>query len=209
MHARPMISDPTEPGALKLLESAARAAPSWETFVEAVESRLAKLAPPAPAERAPGRRSRQAEEEEEARQDEEEPEIEIVPSKAEDEERRALELKLGRIYSEELGRVDDAVAAYRRLLERNPGDADASGALETILRREDRREELRWLLDLRVNYAPSDEERVRILGEWATLEEEVFESREQAALLYRRVLELAPGGRGRSARSAAAVARRW
>jgi tetratricopeptide (TPR) repeat protein len=108
------------------------------------------------------------------------------------EARRPLELKLAKIYDQELGRTDDALGAYKRLLERDPSDQEAAAALETILRREDRREELRWLLDLRVKHTVSDSDRVRILLEWATLEEDVFGAPDQAAALYRRVLEVDP-----------------
>ena len=52
--------------------------------------------------------------------------------------------------------------------------------------------DLRWLLDLRITNAANDAERVALLGEWATLEEEAFEAVDRAADLYRRVLELVP-----------------
>ena len=107
-------------------------------------------------------------------------------------ERRDLALKLARVYAEELGRTDEAVATYKRLLERDPTDDQTAQALEVILRREDRRDELRWLLDLRVEHTASDAERSQILSDWATLEEEVFGSGERAAELYRRMLEIEP-----------------
>ncbi|MBX3180989.1 MAG: tetratricopeptide repeat protein [Polyangiaceae bacterium] len=108
-----------------------------------------------------------------------------------DAERRRLQLTLAGVYGSELMRVDEAVATYRRLLEADPADADAAQALEAILRREGKQEELRWLLELRVTHARFDEDRVRILSEWATLEEEVFEQPPAAAALYQRVLSLA------------------
>src|SRR5690606_32095588 len=88
---------------------------------------------------------------------------------------------------------DEAIATLRKVLEKTPADAEAAQALELILRREQRRDDLRWLLELRVKHAPSDAERLAILKEWATLEEEVFESVEAAASLHRRVLELDRG----------------
>lgn len=107
-------------------------------------------------------------------------------------ETRTLQLKLARVYAEELNRVDEAVASYKSLLEADPSDADAALALEEILRREGKRDELRWLLGLRVEHAATDADRVRILVEWATLEEEVFEEPARAAELYRKVLHLDP-----------------
>jgi tetratricopeptide (TPR) repeat protein len=108
---------------------------------------------------------------------------------AHDLELHVLSLKLGQLYAGELGRLDDAVSTYKALLERDPSDNEAASALEAILRREDRRDELRWLLDLRVTNAPADDIRVRILTDWAVLEEEVFGTPENAVDLYRRVLD--------------------
>ncbi len=84
--------------------------------------------------------------------------------------------KLARVYSEELSRPDDAVKVYKGMLERDPSDADAASELENILRRHDRRDDLRWLLELRVTSAAGADEQLRLLGEWATLEEAVFEA---------------------------------
>ncbi len=172
---------PSNASALEMLENAARAAQSWEPFVEAVEARLASEA--APAEEAPPENGKKRRKRKNA--DDGAPQAGLSA-----EERRELSLKLARVYSDELGRSDDAVATYRRLLEREPADEEAAQALEAILRKEDRRDELRWLLDLRVQHTPSDADRVQILSDWATLEEEVFGSGERAAALYRRVLQV-------------------
>ncbi len=171
--------------ALQLLEQASQAAGNWESFVEAIEARLAS-GPAAPASEPPadeGKKKRKR------RRSSAPPPAGPGPDPA---ERRALEIKLARIYAEELGRADEAVSSYKRLLEQDPSDVEAASALEAILRREDRRDELRWLLDLRVTHTVSDDDRVRVLRDWAALEEDVFESEEQAAALYRRVLELDP-----------------
>jgi len=174
---------PGNPSALGLLEDSARSAQSWEPFVEALEARLSGDGPR--QEQAPpeggGKKRRKRKKADTAEEGGLSPE-----------EHRELSLKLARVYSEELGRSDEAVATYRRLLEREPSDEDAAQALEAILRREDRRDELRWLLDLRVEHTPSDADRVHILSDWATLEEEVFGSGERAAALYRRMLEIEP-----------------
>ena len=73
----------------------------------------------------------------------------------------------------------------RACSKRTPTDEAAAPALEAILRREGRRDDLRWLLGLRVENAPSDDERARVLREWALLEEEVFAEPERAAKLAR------------------------
>lgn len=119
--------------------------------------------------------------------------IEERVKKLKKKKRRPLELKLAEVYAREVNRVEDAVAAYKSLLEANPADEEAGEALEKILRKDSRRDDLRWLLGLRADSAPSDEERVRILGEWAILEESSFEEPARAAELYAKVLEHAPG----------------
>ena len=119
--------------------------------------------------------------------------IEERAKKAKKKKRRPFELKLAEVYTRELSRVDDAVAIYKALLEADASDLEASTALEVILRREGRRDDLRWLLGLRVDNAPSDDERVVVLLDWAALEEDVFDEPARAAELYARVLEHAPG----------------
>ncbi|HMJ13870.1 MAG TPA: hypothetical protein VK524_20775, partial [Polyangiaceae bacterium] len=177
--------------ALDLLETATRAAGSWETFVQALEGRLAALAhvpaqaaAPAPAAGG-GKRGKRRK-----KAAQEEPSSTESAAESSEGERRHLELKLARVYSEELGRSEDAILHYKRWLERDPGDFDAAQALEAILRREDRRDDLRWLLELRVDNAQNPEERVRLVSEWAALEEDVFDAPEHAARLYQRVLEI-------------------
>ena len=107
--------------------------------------------------------------------------------------RRPLELKLAEVYTRALGRTDDAVELYKRLLEADPADEEAGVALETILRREGRRDDLRWLLELRVDNAPKGDAGVAILREWAALEEDAFQEPGRATELYGRVLTQSPG----------------
>jgi tetratricopeptide (TPR) repeat protein len=178
---------------LDLLEETSRAAGAWEAFVEVLESRLAST-PAAESETqaakteaaATGKKGKKK------KKPEPEPEAAVEPAKpASEDPRRKLELKLARVYSEELSRTDDAVNVYKHMLERDSSDPEAAAELESILRRYDRRDDLRWLLDLRVVSA-ADDERLRLLSDWATLEETVFEAPERAASLYRRMLELDP-----------------
>jgi tetratricopeptide (TPR) repeat protein len=180
--------------ALDLLEESCRAAGNWDNLIEALSTRLSLLpvaeapAPVAAAEPSSGGKKKKKKkggtvEEEVSRPDASRP-SQLSP------ERRLLELKLARIYAEEVGRVDEAIALYRDVVVRDSGQAEAAAALETILRRLDRRDDLRWLLELRVENAADDAERVRILGEWAALEEDVFESPDKAIASYRRILEI-------------------
>jgi tetratricopeptide (TPR) repeat protein len=191
---------PDDPISLTLLEDASRAAGTWESFVEALEARLAKLATeqteaapavasksePAPKKGKKGKKKAEPKDEPSDLAAAPEPPARTTPDSA----RRPLELKLARVYAEELARPDDAVQVYKRVLERDPLDTLAASELEAILRRHDRRDDLRWLLELRVTSAGSDDERLSLLSEWATLEETVFDAPDRAIALYRRMLEL-------------------
>lgn len=174
---------PGSPAALELLEESCRAAGAWDQLVESLEARLTSAvlpSTPPPAKRRRRGRKKTGESVSEP------PPVEGITSA----ERRMLALKLARVYSDELGKSDEAIATLKKLLEATPGDADAAQALESILRREQRKDDLRWLLELRVEHAESDEARLAILKEWATLEEEAFEDPDAAITLHRRVLQL-------------------
>src|SRR6188768_1021280 len=184
---------PDSPAALDLLEESSRAAGSWETFVEAVEQRLGATetsalppqvasAEPSPQPAKKGKKKKKGEAEPAP--------VAAAAGAALGAERRLLELRLARVFAEELGRSEQAIATYKQMLERDPADAEVAAAIEAILRREDRRDDLRWLLELRVEHAADDDARVRILSDWATLEEDVFEAPERAIAIYRRILQV-------------------
>ncbi len=181
---------PERDDVLARFEETSRAAGAFEPFAQALEARLAKAAAEpaeAVAEPAPTSKRKKKKKGEKA----EAPPVPVAGFGGE--ERRRLELKLARVYSDDLGRTEEAVATYKRILEREPADDEAAAALEVLLRRDDRREDLRWLLELRVANASSDGARVQILADWATLEEEVFASPERAVELHRRIIEIEPG----------------
>lgn len=104
---------------------------------------------------------------------------------------RALRLKVAEVYGRELGRIDESVAAYRELVEADPDDASAVATLDGILRANQRRDDLRWLFQLRVGRASGDEQ-AEILEEWASLEEQVFGDAKAAIALLRRVTSASP-----------------
>ncbi len=108
-------------------------------------------------------------------------------------EARALRLKLAEVYARELGKLDEAVASYRALVEADPDDAETVSALDALLRASGRRDDLRWLFDLRASRAEG-EQRADVLEEWAALEEEAFNDAAQAITLYRRVVDITPRG---------------
>lgn len=184
---------PDSAEALALLEQASRAASSWETFVQAIEERLKRMPDTeaaVPAEPSSPQTSGGKKKKRRKTGGGEESQVGSRPESPASSQRRMLELKLARVYSDELGRTDDAIAVYKGLLSRKSSDTEAASSLEVLLKRLDRRDELRWLLDLRVDNADSDAERIAILNEWALLEEEAFESADRAAALYKRVLEI-------------------
>lgn len=105
--------------------------------------------------------------------------------------RRSLRLKLAELYARELGKIDEAVAAYRELVEGDPTDAETVKTFDALLRERDRKDDLRWLFGLRVEQVEG-EARAAVLAEWAALEEEVFSDPAQAITLYRKVVDLVP-----------------
>jgi golgin subfamily B member 1 len=107
------------------------------------------------------------------------------------EDRRSLRARLADVYANQLGKVDEAVVTYRSLVEENPADEETVSTLDTILRGAGRRDDLRWLFELRAGIS-LPETRAKLFDEWATLEEEVFGEPAKAVELYKRVLEIAP-----------------
>jgi tetratricopeptide (TPR) repeat protein len=190
---------PDSPVALDILEDASRAAGSWESFVEAIEARLANMesspgAAPAVATTVAEAPAGTAKKKKKKKGGDESSQLQTsspVAAPAGD-LRRTLELKLARVFAEELARPDDAIRTYQTLLERDATDPDAALALDRILRQLDRRDDLRNLFDLRVKNAASPSEKLVLLREWAVLEEEAFDAPERAVALYRRELELEP-----------------
>jgi tetratricopeptide (TPR) repeat protein len=109
------------------------------------------------------------------------------------EPKRALRLKLAEVYARELAKLDEAVASYRELVLADPSDDETIAALDALLRANGRKDDLRWLLELRVGRAEG-EARADVLEEWAALEEEVFGDQAQAIALLRKVVEIAARG---------------
>jgi len=174
---------PTREGAVQTFEDAARAAGTtaqWDGFVEAVTARLEALdsaRPAAPVEKGKkGKKKREAADTGDA---------------ARRDEIRSLRAKLAEIYAREMGRTDDAVGVYRALIEEDETDDAAVQTLDRLLRETDRRDDLRWLFDLRIERA-NTAQKLDLLAEWAILEEEAFVAPDRAVALYRRMLQVVP-----------------
>jgi tetratricopeptide (TPR) repeat protein len=114
-----------------------------------------------------------------------------------DEQRGRLMLSRARVLSSDPARVEDAVHAYRSLLEDRAIDrAQVSAALAAFEALVDldpdsphRRADRRWLLGWRAEHAPEGERALRLL-EWARSEETNLSDPARALTLYRRVLDL-------------------
>jgi tetratricopeptide (TPR) repeat protein len=105
--------------------------------------------------------------------------------------RRALRLKLARVYAHEVERIDDAVQIYRELVEVDPDDTEAVAQLEELLRAADRRDDLRWLFGLKCERLTGDE-RSGALEDWAAAEENVFGEPGRAIELLQQVIAQDP-----------------
>jgi tetratricopeptide (TPR) repeat protein len=166
---------PDTTGALETLERVARAAGHWDGFVEVLSARLNALEATVGPARPKKKKRRDAEN----------------GSLPRSETRRTLRAKLAEVYAREMGRVDEAVQTYRSLVEEDDNDEAAVQTLDHLLRELDRRDDLRWLFEVRVERA-NTALKIDLLEEWALLEEEAFASPERAIALYRRVLQVVP-----------------
>jgi tetratricopeptide (TPR) repeat protein len=114
-------------------------------------------------------------------------------------QRRMLKLRLAEVYARELGKVDEASATYRELVQADPTDEETIREFDGLLRANEKKDDLRWLFQLRADQVEG-EARAEILEEWATLEEEVFNDQAQAIALLRKVVEVTPA-RGNALRA--------
>ena len=167
---------PERDGALAAFEAAADEAAKWDGFVEVIKARLATLEPAPEPARTGKKKKRQRG-------------TSISPGVRD--ESRVLRAKLAEVYVRDLGRVDDAIAIYRALIEEDDGDEQTVQTLDGILRAGDRRDDLRWLFDVRVDRA-NTAFKLDLLEEWAVLEEEAFGEPARAIDLLRRILEIVP-----------------
>ena len=109
--------------------------------------------------------------------------------------KRALRGKLARLYARELGRVDEAIATYKVLVEEDASDAESVEALDRILRSTGRQDDLRWLFQLRAD-RDSGAARAAILGDLASIEEDVYGDVARAIEAWRLALAADPSNLG-------------
>lgn len=109
-----------------------------------------------------------------------------------DEERLELLRRVARLSADVLGRPDDAVSYYQRVLELQPGDEEALATLERIYAGSGQFRELLGVYETRLERAEDPERRRMLLKEVARIHEEGLDDPEAAATAYRQVLELQP-----------------
>jgi tetratricopeptide (TPR) repeat protein len=108
-------------------------------------------------------------------------------------ERAQRTFKAAQVLEERLGRPADAALAYRAALAQDPELLAARSALERLLEREERWEELCQLVEGEITPEATPAEVVETLFRLAHLEQERRGDTAAAARRYRRILELDPG----------------
>ncbi len=114
-------------------------------------------------------------------------EVEVEPH-------RRLELRrdLASIFAGPLDDPERATSAFEAILEEEPEDIDAIAALEELYEKAERWDDLRCLLDRRLDIASTDDERIAARVRLARLSERAFDRREDAMEQLQEVLELDP-----------------
>lgn len=105
------------------------------------------------------------------------------------ERREALYVQMARIYDEQLGRPEDAVASYRRVLELDPASPVALSALDALFTRQRMWSDLAENLEAQLALATEDEAQTALMLRLAQLRETSMQQIEQAIEGYRSVLE--------------------
>ncbi len=105
---------------------------------------------------------------------------------------QSLGWELGRLFEGRLGMPDDAEAAYRRVLARDPDDESAHVALVQLYSSRERWAELRALLSARKERAHDPAARLQLIFSIADLDEGVLNAEAAAVADYAEVLALDP-----------------
>jgi tetratricopeptide (TPR) repeat protein len=109
-----------------------------------------------------------------------------------DEGRAGLHRALAQVYSEDLQDPDQAIAAYRKLLELAPGDPGALDGLAALFRAQGHWAELLEVLRRQGAMAQEAPVRAEILRRIGEIQDEELHDDNQAIATFRRMLELAP-----------------
>ena len=111
-----------------------------------------------------------------------------------DEPRRAIDmlLRLARIYEEETGQVEEAIATFRRAMGADPDSKDALIALDRLYVRAQQWDDLADVVRREIKVAPSDEDRVTLTFRLAQIYELALMDMPKAVEAYREILSTEP-----------------
>jgi tetratricopeptide (TPR) repeat protein len=122
--------------------------------------------------------------------------IEIgLTSDMEDQNLRSLYTQLGEVEGEILLRPQEAINAWRKVLEIQADDFRALGALEQLLTQEARWEECIDVLERKAAVLSGTEEKIDVLMQAASIWQEKVGNNESAAEVYEQIRQLEPGNR--------------
>ncbi|NUP10097.1 MAG: tetratricopeptide repeat protein [Polyangiaceae bacterium] len=97
-----------------------------------------------------------------------------------------------RVYENDLGAAEPAIAHYRKVLEIDQHNLPAAEALERIFRASERYAELSEVLQQKADILDGLPEKKASLFQAASIEEDVLDRHEAAVRVYRKILELDP-----------------
>ncbi len=109
-----------------------------------------------------------------------------------EDEQIELRVQIAELEHDVLGRIPEAIEAWRRVLELDPGDLRAMAALEALLSAEGRWEECLDVLEKHALLVDGTPARIEVLLRIADLLSYTLEAPERAAQVYQRVLALDP-----------------
>ncbi len=101
----------------------------------------------------------------------------------------ALYGQMASIYDQQLGRPDDAVTSYKRVLELDPASSTALSALDALFTRQRMWSDLAENLEAQLSLATDDDAQIALMLRLASLRETEMSQVEQAIDGYRTVLE--------------------
>ncbi len=112
-----------------------------------------------------------------------------IEQTADPDAREALFVQMARIYDEQLGRPEDAIASYKRVLELDPANGTALSALDTLYTRQKMWNDLAENLEAQLALATDDGVQIALMLRLAALRETEMAQIDQAIEGYRSVLE--------------------
>jgi tetratricopeptide (TPR) repeat protein len=104
----------------------------------------------------------------------------------------ATRLRIGEIFEDNLNDTQAAIDEYRNILEVDEGHLPALKGLERLFSRLERWQDLVDVLEIQLEYATSERERIELLTRIAAMLEEEFVAPDKAAERYEQVVDIDP-----------------